>query len=360
MTWLVLFFLIAILFSFLCSMWEAVLLSVTPIYAQSQIEQGSSTGRQLKRFKDNIDRPLAAILTLNTLAHTAGAIGVGAQASRIWAQSHPLVTALLVPLVMTLAILILSEIVPKTIGANQWQRLAPFTVRSLQLLIRVLAPLVWLSQLITRQLKAESGASVLRRADFLAMAKLGEEHGVIAQEESTIIASLLRFRSVRVADVMTPRTVMVTVPAETTIDYFSANQPPGNFSRIPLYENDDRDSISQFVLKTDLLSAIVQGRGAQPLRAVARKIPVIPKLAPVPELFRQLLKSRRHIALVVDEFGDISGLVTMEDVIETLLDTEIIDELDQNVDMQQYAKQLWRRRAQRLGFSVDDDPPSSG
>ncbi len=350
MTALLLFFAVAIVFSFLCSLWEAVLLSVTPTYAQAQLEQGSTVGQRLKSFKENIDRPLAAILTLNTIAHTVGAIGVGAQASRIWADNHPVINSFVVPVVMTLGILVLSEIIPKTIGANSWQRLAPFTVRSLQLLIRLLAPLVWMSQGVTRLLKREKTRPLLQRADFIAMARLGESEGVIEQNESSIIASLLRFRSLRVADIMTPRTVMVTASADQTIEAFVADKANLTFTRIPLYRDGDRDQINGFVLKSDLMTSIIEGDQAKPLSIVARELPVIPKTAPVGELFQQLLKTRRHIALAVDEFGDIAGLVTMEDFIETLLDTEIVDELDTTEDMQQHARRLWQRRAERLGL----------
>ncbi len=355
MTTLITFFLVALVFSFLCSLWEAVLLSVTPTYAQGQIETGSGVGRQLKLFKDNIDRPLAAILTLNTIAHTVGAIGVGAQANRLWAETHPVLNTVVIPIVMTLGILVFSEIVPKTIGANSWQRLTPFTVRSLQALTKLLAPLVWMSQIVTKKLKRDESAPVLTRADFLAMATLGKREGVIEEHESTIIASLLRFRTVRIADIMTPRTVMLMAAAEQTIDQFVSDDTYRRFTRIPLYQDGDKERIETFVLKADLLSAIVEGRGSDPLQSVARKLPVLPKTAIVAQLLDRLLDERLHIALVVDEFGDVSGLVTMEDIIETLLDTEIVDELDQTEDMQAYARRLWRRRAAKLGLEVAED-----
>ena len=168
---LIVFFFLAIVFSFLCSLWEAVLLSITPTYARIEEQKGTSLGKTLSDFKENIDKPLAAILTLNTIAHTVGAIGVGEQAAMIWSDSNPLITRLLVPAGMTLAVLILSEIVPKTIGALYWQRLVKFTVVSLKFLMVVLAPLVWMGQLVTKSIKKDSDQPILSRNDFLAMAE---------------------------------------------------------------------------------------------------------------------------------------------------------------------------------------------
>lgn len=195
-TLLILFFLIAIITSFLCSLWEAVLLSITPSYAQIKVQEGGALGRRLQRFKENIDRPLAAILTLNTIAHTVGAIGVGDQASKIWFDANPLITGLLVPVVMTLAILVLSELIPKTLGANYWRELAPFTAQSLVIIIRLLGPLVWFSQFVTKALKKEEVESAFTRSDFVAMADIGAKHGVFDPHESEILVNLLRFRSV--------------------------------------------------------------------------------------------------------------------------------------------------------------------
>ena len=223
-TLLVFFFSLSILFSFLCSMWEAVLLSVTPAYAQIRIQRGETLGRRLKEFKDNIDRPLAAILTLNTIAHTVGAIGVGEQASKIWSETNPLITRLVVPALMTLAVLVLSEIIPKTIGANFWRELVPFTVASLSFLMTALWPLVSMSQLITKTLKRDKGRSVLSRSDFLAMAEIGAKEGVFQQTESQIIRNLLRFNTVRARDIMTPRTVVKAASEDDSIEVFYNEQ----------------------------------------------------------------------------------------------------------------------------------------
>ena len=213
MALLIFFFVLSILFSFLCSIWEAVLLSITPSFIGRKVREGSQLGADLEVFKEDIDRPLSAILTLNTIAHTVGAIGVGAQAANVF-DGPSLIpgvpTETIIASVMTLAILILSEIIPKTIGANMWESLAGFTVKSLKILLFILAPFVWVSQLITKNLKRDKEKSVFSKADLAAMTHAGEESGLLAQSESTIIKNLLRFEEVSVRDIMTPRTVSYT------------------------------------------------------------------------------------------------------------------------------------------------------
>ncbi len=355
---LITFFVLALLFSFLCSLWEAVLLSITPTYAEIKHQEGAAIGRHLRAFKENIDRPLAAILTLNTIAHTVGAIGVGNEAARIWAETNPWLTQLVIPVVMTLAILILSEIIPKTIGANFWEELAPFTVRSLLLIITLLAPLVWLSQLITRLLKRDKERSVLSRSDFLAMARIGAKEGVFEKTESEIIHNLLRFERVRAKDIMTPRTVVFAVPENMTIRQVYEAHEDVHFSRIPIYQ-DSKDHITGFVLKDELLASLVRGEGDAPVSRIRREIVVIDEQFPLPELFSRFVGRRAHIALVVDEFGGMAGIVTMEDVIETLLGLEIVDESDRAEDMQLHARAQWERRAKAHGLSRELPPPAA-
>ena len=347
---LIAFFLIAIITSFLCSMWEAVLLSITPSYAQIKVRDGGALGRRLQAFKENIDRPLAAILTLNTIAHTAGAIGVGDQAAKIWADSHPLITGLAVPVAMTLAILVLSELIPKTIGANFWKELAPFTASSLTVIIRLLFPLVWFSQFLTRALKKENVDTAFTRSDFLAMADIGAQSGVFEPHESEIMGNLLRFTEVRVSDVMTPRTVVKAAPITQTVKSFFEQNRDLQFSRIPLHEEDSRDHVVGYFRKDQLFAAMVDNQGEQLLRDLSREIVVVTEDFPILDLFNRFLASREHIALVVDDFGGMAGIVTMEDVIETLIGIEIVDESDQSTNMQSLARRNWERRAERLGL----------
>ncbi len=348
MSLLILFFLVSIVFSFLCSLWEAVLLSVTPAYSRVQEDKGTAIGRQLRVFKDNIDKPLAAILTLNTIAHTAGAIGVGNQAAKLWADASPLITVLIVPGGMTLGILVLSEIIPKTIGATHWRRLAPFTVRSLQFVGGVMTPLVWLSQIITRRLKSDEHTSVFSRSDFLAMTDIVQEQGALLASESSIIKNLLRFRDITARDVMTPRVVIVAAAEEMTVEGFHASVDSLRFSRIPCYVDGSTDQMTGYVLKDDILEALLAGESERRLGSFKRSMPVIPEDYPIPSLFDRLLTEREHIALVVDAFGGTAGIVTSEDVIETLLGLEIVDERDESQDMQVLAREMWKKRAKRM------------
>ncbi|MEJ2321531.1 MAG: CNNM domain-containing protein [Gammaproteobacteria bacterium] len=350
LTLLIAFFLVAILFSFLCSMWEAVLLSITPSYARIQMQEGSSIGRHLQEFKENIDRPLAAILTLNTIAHTVGAIGVGSQATAIWAETSPIITTVVVPVVMTLGILILSEIIPKTIGANFWKELAPFTVASLNLIMWVLAPLIWMTQLITRVLKKEKDKSVLSRSDFMVMTEIGEQEGIFHSSESTIIKNLLRFHTIDTKSIMTPRTVVLAAAEEMTLQAFHDANPHLRFSRIPTYHQDEKDRVTGYFLKDALLSSLLEGKGEEFLSVLRRDIMVVKEGFPITDLYNRMLEKREHIALVIDEFGGMAGIVTMEDVIETLLGLEIVDEFDNTEDMRKLARQRWKKRAASLGL----------
>ncbi len=350
-TALITFFLVAITVSFLCSLWEAVLLSITPSYAQIKVREGAAIGTRLQSFKADIDRPLVAILTLNTIAHTVGAIGVGEQAAKIWAEVNPLITSFIVPAGMTLAVLVLSEIIPKTLGANYWQELAPFTVNSLALIILALFPLVWMSQILTRALKRKSADHHLfTRSDFMAMAEIGADQGVLEENETQILRNLLRFRKVEARHVMTPRTVVHMAPSDMSIrDFFAANKEV-RFSRIPLHRPGDRDHVEGYILRQDLLANLVETRGREPISVLRREVMVVHGDFKVTDLFNLFIERREHIAVVVDEFGSVAGIVTMEDVIETVLGMEIVDELDGSEDMQTKARRAWERRAQKMGL----------
>ena len=352
-TLIILFFLVSILASFLCSVLEAVLLSISPAYAERQLTENPSIGQSLSDFQQNIDRPLAAILTLNTIAHTVGAIGVGAQAAIIWGDT--IVSTLIIPVVMTLAILILSEIIPKTLGALYWQELAGFTVRVLKVIIFLLGPLVIVSQFITGLLMRGKTKSVLSRADFSAMAEIGAKEGVFDERESNLLQNFMRFDSVRAKDVMTPRTVVIAAQEDQLLTDFHGEHPNLRFSRIPLY-SDAIDHVTGYFLRDDLLAALVDKRDSEPLSAIRRELTAVKEDFPIPELFTHFTTEHSHIAMVVDEFGGMAGIVTMEDVIETLLGMEIVDEVDGEADMQVLARKQWERRAKRLGLIERDEP----
>lgn len=349
---LIFFLLISICISFLCSILEAVLLSITPAFAERKKQEDPNIGKTLADFQDNIDRPLAAILTLNTIAHTVGAIGVGAQAVAIWGDSP--ISNIIVPVVMTLAILILSEIIPKTIGAMYWQSLSTFTVKTLKLIIFCVSPLVYLSQLITGVFtKGEKKKSVLSRADFTAMTSLGAKQGVFDEQESSVLKSFLQFHTIRVKDIMTPRTVVVTAAESQSIRKFHDAHRDLKFSRIPIHGKNP-DEITGYILRDDLLSGLVDGKDNEPLSSLGRNVTTISEDTLLEDVFAYFTKERAHIAIALDEFGGLAGLVSMEDVIETMLGMEIVDEADDSVDMQALARKQWTQRAKKMGLvSVD-------
>ncbi len=344
------FLFISIVFSFLCSVWEAVLLSLPSSYGDVLLEEGKTIGKDIKALTEpeNTEKALAGILTLNTIAHTVGAMGVGAMGVRIW-QDGIMATAV-IPVLMTLAILIFSEIIPKTLGKNNWKSLAPFTVRSLNIVLLILGPIIWLSKLITSFfVKEKKEKDKTSKTEIAVMADKGAADGAIEANESKIIKNLLRFDSILAKDVMTPRTVVVAAnEIIPIIDFYESNKNL-RFSRIPVFSN-NKDNINGFVMKDDILSSIINGKGDQSLKSIVRDIMIVNEQFPIPDLFNQLMEKRGHIALVVDEFGGMSGIVTMEDVIETLLGMEIMDEFDNTADMQVLARKRWEMRAKNLGL----------
>ncbi len=342
------FFFVSLIFSFLCSVWEAVLLSITPAHVEIKLKEGSKVGQQLKSFKDNIDQPLAAILTLNTVAHTVGAIGVGAAATKLWAGNE-LITSFIVPVFMTLAILIFSELIPKTLGANNWKKWTNFTVSSLNLVIKAIWPLIWMAQWITKSLKKDKNKSVFSRADFTIMTEIGQKEGIFKKGESRIINNLLRFNTILVKNIMTPRTVATTAREDQTLQDFYDDNPNLRFSRIPIYK-ESKDHINRFFLKDELLTKIIKKEGDSLLKDIAREIMIVNEQMPLPDLFNRFIEERQHIALVVDEFGGMAGIVSMEDVLETLIGMEIVDESDNIEDMQALAPVSYTKRAKNLGL----------
>jgi len=347
---LIVAFIFSIGFSFLCSILEAVLLSITPSYVSIKEQEGSSVATKLKEFKDDIDRPLSAILTLNTIAHTLGAIMVGKYAAKVFGNSE--LWEMVIAVFMTLAILILSEIIPKTIGANNWKTLTPFAVRTLNFLIFILSPLIWVSQLITKTFKKEKNKSVLSRADFMAMTEIASTQGIFRKGESTVMRNLLRFDSIRVSDVMTPRVVVVSMPESMTIQQFY-DKNDMRFSRIPIYKS-STDEITGYVLKDELLLSLIKGEGDAPLSTLRREMVMTKNNESIRQLFNRLLEKREHIAVAVGDFGGITGLVTLEDIVETLLGLEIVDEFDSEEDMQAHARKIWKVRTDKLGLTNEE------
>lgn len=361
---LIFYAIISVFFSFLCSVLEAVLLSLTPTFINIKKKEGKAYAVTLEDLKQDVDRPLIAILTLNTIAHTVGAILVGVQAKVAYAELYGStqrsilginltedVMVGLVSTVMTILILVASEIIPKTIGATYWKQLANFTAKALNVLIFPLkyTGILWLLQLTTKLIGGKGHGSVLNRESFAAMAEIAHEEGVFEENESKIIKNLLTFKEVFAKDVMTPRTVMKTVNENMTVAQFFAENMNLRFSRIPIF-SEDADNIQGLVLKDEVFKEMALDHGSVKLSELKRNIIVIERNLPIPKLFEKLVESRNHMALVVDEYGSVSGIVTMEDVIETLLGLEIMDESDNVSDLQSLARKSWESRAKKLGI----------
>jgi len=346
---LVVYVTLALGFSFLCSILEAVLLSISPSFVAQFESDRPKLGKRLRRLKDEVDRPLAAILSLNTIAHTAGAVGAGAQAAAVFGQTY----VGIISAVMTLLILVVSEIIPKTLGALYWRRLTPWVVRLLGPVTLSMWPLVKMAEGMTRLLKSDNAVTVLEKEEILALAGQGSEKGVFSESESRILHNLFQLREVRAEDIMTPRTVMLSLEGTTTVDEVREAHPELRFSRIPIY-SENPDNVTSFVLKSDLLLRAAEGRGQTQLADpnLARPIPVVLGTCRLTELFERLIGQQNHLAIVVDEYGGVEGLVTMEDLIETLIGLEIVDESDPARNMRELARKQWAKRAEQMGLDV--------
>ncbi len=355
MTLLIIYVVLSISFSFLCSILEAVLLSITPTFINVKKKEGKAYAKDLEELKKDVDKPLIAILTLNTIAHTVGAILVGVQAEKLPYKFEILGinTVGWVSAIMTFLILVVSEIIPKTIGATYWKSLGNFTAKTLNGLIFPLkwTGILWVLQLTTKIIggKGAHGSSVLSREDFSTMTEIAEKEGVFQKNESKVIKNMLNFKKITTRHVMTPRTVLKIADASQTIQEFFDENANLRFSRIPLYA-ENQDNINGYFLKDQLLEAIIRGKGNEKLASIKRDIIVTSRDLPIPDLFDQFIAQREHVALVVDEYGSVSGLVTQEDVIETLLGLEIMDESDNVADLQILARRSWEQRAKRLGI----------
>lgn len=339
---------LALLFSFACSIAEAVLLSITPSFIADLELKHPRLHALLKRLKqDKVDQSLAAILTLNTIAHTVGAIGAGAKATVVFGSAwFGLFSA-----VMTLLILFVSEIVPKTLGAVYWRRLAWPTAWFVRGLVLALYPLIVVSEGLTRLIARNKECHLFSRDEFIAMACVGEQAGKILESETRIIRNLFRFNILTAKDIMTPRTVIQALQEDQTVGQALAGRPDLPFSRLPLFSR-TMDDITSFVLKSDLLLAKAQGQDQVPLSRLKREMTPVTGEMSLTLLLEFLLDRRHHIALVVGEYGETMGLVTLEDVVETLLGMEIIDEMDPAVDMQALARKQWEKRAAALGLDL--------
>ena len=351
MNLLILYAISTIALSFLCSILEAVLLSVNPTFLKIKINEGNKYAENLQKMKDNIDEPLIIILTLNTIAHTVGAILVGVQAKELYSSidnnTYEIFGTLLtedlivgiVSSIMTVLILLVSEIIPKTLGATYWHKLVRFTSIFLNSIIPLFkySGVLFVLQFFTKLISKSNNNNVFSREDFSTMAEIAEEEGVIEESESDIIKNMVKFKDVKIRNIMTPFSVMKTASEDQSIKDFYDKNPKLSFSRIPVFF-EKMDNITGYVLKDTILEQIVKNDGDSNLSSIKRK-PIFSNYeSPIPLIFDKLIREREHISMVIDEHGTVRGLVTMEDIIETLLGREIMDETDTVIDMQTLVK----------------------
>lgn len=337
MTLLIVYLLIAVVFSFLCSIAEAVLLSVDSPYLAGKEQEGSRSAPVLKRLKENVSEPLAVILTLNTIAHTVGAAGVGAQAAIVFGSLYQGI----IYAILTLVILVFSEIIPKAVGAQYWRQLAPATAFTLNFLVRVLYPFVVMSNLLTNWFSPKNPERVFNRGEFAALADVGEQEGELDPQEAKVLRNLFLLRENTVHSAMTPVSVIYSMPADSSCQDYVESAGENPFSRIPLTEG-MTDYIG-FVLKSDVLLAVANGEGDKPLRNICRELPAILDKFSLLKAFDDFVEEKHHIKLVVNEYGDGMGLLTLEDILESLIGLEIVDETDSVVDMQKLALRLYKK-----------------
>ncbi len=337
---LLLFYLALALFvSFLCSIVEAVILSVSAPFIKMKEAEGKTSVKYLKNLKNNIDRPLSAILSINTVAHTIGAAGVGAQAVAVFGEAYFGV----ISAILTVLILFFSEIIPKTIGAIFWRKLALPSAFIIIGMIYISYPLVVISEFITRIISKNKKSQKVTREEVVALAHLGTKDGVLKETESKIIDNLIKLNTLNVREIMTPRTVVVSAPEETSLTDFIKHKEYLQYSRIPVYSG-DIDNVTGYVLKSDVLEQLAKNRSNQKLKDLKRPIVIFFENSSVPKLLEELILRKEHIALIIDEYGGMQGLVTMEDIIEAILGLEIMDEKDTVIDMQELAKKKWEIR----------------
>ncbi len=338
MTLLLIYLAIAIGVSFLCSILEAVLLSATPSYVESLQSERPRVGAVVTRVREGLDKSLAAILILNTFAHTMGAFGVGAQALKVFgAQWETLIAVLL-----TLAILYFSEIIPKTLGATFWRALLVPAAYLILWLVKLVYPLVWISTRLTKLFGRKAERDITRE-EIIAMATLGKQGGALIAREKEYVSNVLSLREIVTEEVLTPRTVVHMLEQNLSVSEALDDPQTRQFSRMPIYD-EHPDNITGKVLRHDLFMAERSGHGAEPVKNFAKQIITVSEKLPVQQLLELMLRNRVHLCLVEDEFGQNSGIVTLEDAIETLLGREIVDESDTVEDMQQLARDKYRER----------------
>jgi CBS domain containing-hemolysin-like protein len=324
----------ALIISAACSLFESVLMSVSPLQVEMMTENHPAKAGTLKQFKENIDQPITAILTLNTLAHTIGASVAGAAASVLFGQQG----LIWFSLVFTVAILLFTEILPKTLGVNYCRPLAPHIVAPLRLMIVVLKPLIWLVQLMTRLVPRSSHSQQISAEELTTIASMSRKSGEIEADQEKVIANILQLGSKTVRQAMTPRTVTFSAPQSLTIK--EAGKMEGKWrmhSRVPVYEG-EADNVVGIVLSQDVLMAAAIGQNNLKLSQLMRPVHFVPETAPLDRIFIDFFERYQHLFVVVDEYGSVTGVISMEDVLEEIIGREIVDESDKARNMRELAR----------------------
>ncbi len=338
MTLLLIYLAIAIGVSFLCSILEAVLLSISPSYVERVTAEKPKLAGKLREVRDNLDESLSSILILNTFAHTMGAAGVGSQAMQVFGAEWETLIAVL----LTLAILYFSEIIPKTLGATFWRQLAFPAAYTISWLVKLVYPLVWLSTRLTKLFSSEKGNEITRE-EIIALASLGHKDGNLFSQENEYLSNLLRLREITTEQILTPRSVVHMLSSDTSIRDALNDPDTRQFTRIPVY-GEHVDDVLGKVIRADLYEAEREGKGDESITLVMKPLFRVSDKLPVQSLLDTFIKKQAHLFLVTDEFGQNEGVVSLEDAIETLLGREIVDETDKVEDMQAFAKASHRQR----------------
>lgn len=324
----------ALAVSFLCSVLEAVLLSTPVSFISMKENQGDKSASLMMKYKTNVDRPVAAILTLNTVAHTIGAAGVGSESVKVFGEAYfGIISAIL-----TLIILVFSEIIPKTLGASYWRTLAMPSARIIKVLIFITYPLVWISELLTKCFSPKIQPLTVSREEVGAMVDVGTDEGVFDSSENSIIQSFLKISNVCAKEIMTPFVVVSSVRRSTTMKAFHEDNALSPYSRIPVYDS-KREFITGYVRRTDVLEQLSQDRFEEMMDSIVRPILFFAETDRVSDIWQRMLERKEHISVIADEYGCMRGIVTMEDVIESMLGVEIVDECDTTEDLQAMARE---------------------
>ena len=335
--------LVSVLLSALCSMLEATLLSTPLSFITGLEEQGAKGASRLKRLKQHPDRPISAILCLNTIANTVGASIVGSLVYEVYGDAIVGIFST----IFTFAILIFSEIIPKTIGTSYWRTLAIPASVIINGMIFVMFPLVWVLEKLTGLISSKSSQISISREDISAMVSVATEEEVIEKEEKKMIQNLLKLDEVTAHEIMTPSAVVEMAEAHMTIREFYDSEELTH-SRIPVYDDENDEYVIGYVLRQEILEKMAEDKFTTTLSEITRPIITFTEEDSVSDIWEKMLSQKEHISVILDEYGSVRGIVTMEDVIETMLGHEIVDETDEVVDMQEYAKEQWEKAQKEL------------